>query len=178
VDWHVLTISGSEAIENKKYYIYKNYHLMKTTGTLLILAMFLGFIPDSFASVTLQSSIISTIDPPDDTYYYEYSEVLFGTGVDQEGNMIDEASEFALPSKGPIEIAVGTFQDDPFLTSKVYVEIYDEENEMVDEFYIEIDTEWNWFKFMVEFDKAGTYYIDLYNEIDVFINSGTVTITD
>lgn len=151
---------------------------MKTTVIILAFAISFGFTPDSFASVNQQSSIISTIEPPDDTYYYEYSEVLFGTGVDQEGNMIDEASEFELPSDGPAKISVGAFQDDPFLTSKVYVEIYDEDNEMVDEFYIEIDTEWNWFKFVVEFNEAGTYYIDLYNEIDVFINSGTVTITD
>lgn len=151
---------------------------MKTTSILLAIAISFGFIPDLVASETIESCVISTIEPPDDTYYYEYSEVLFGTGVDQEGNMIDEATEFTLPKKGPIELAVGVFQDDPFLTSKVYVDIYDEDNELVDEFYIEIDTEWNWFKFVVEFDKAGTYYIDLYNEIDVFINSGTVTITE
>lgn len=129
-------------------------------------------------NVVIASASVSTFknDPPDDTYYYEYSEILFGSGIDAEGNIIDEATEFLLPETGPAKITVGVFNDEAFLTKEVYVEIYNEENELVDEFTLNLEPEWNWFKFVIELEKEGTYYLDIYNEIDVFINSGTVDV--
>lgn len=117
-------------------------------------------------------------DPPDDTYYYENSEVLFGTGADKEGNIIGEAYEFQLPNNGPAKITVAVYNEEPFLTEKVYVEIFNNENEKVDQFSLSLDPEWNWFKFEIEIDKAGTYYVDIYNEIDVFISSGFVDVIE
>ena len=115
-------------------------------------------------------------DPPDDTYYYEYSEVLFGSGMDSEGNILEESTQFRLPQTGSTKITVGVFNDKAFLTNKVLVEIYNQESELVDEFTLDVQPDWDWFKFEIELEKEGTYYLDIYNEIDVFINSGTVDV--
>lgn len=118
------------------------------------------------------------IDPPDDTYYYEYSEVLFGTGVDQNGDITGEATEFKLDANGKANITVAVYNDEAFLTQTASVEIYNEENELIDSFEIELQTEWNWFKFQIQIEKAGKYFLDIYNEIDVFINSGSFEVVN
>jgi hypothetical protein len=148
---------------------------MKTFITLIMTAAFVVVAPRNVVFAHTSVSHFKS-DPPEDSYYYEYSEVLFGAGVDAEGNMIDEATEFILPKTGPAKITVGVFNDEAFLTKEARVEIYNQDNELVDEFKLNLEPEWNWFKFVIELDKEGTYYVDIYNEIDVFINSGSVDV--
>jgi hypothetical protein len=117
-----------------------------------------------------------TVEPPDDTYYYEYSEIIFAEDVDQEGNPVGEKTQFSLPIEGPVKITLALYNDAPLLTSEIYVEIYDDSNQMVDQFTLNLREEWNWFKFEVSFDQPGRYTFDIYNEIDVFINSASVEV--
>ncbi len=143
----------------------------------LLLSMVAVASLDHFAKAEASKmTAIHVAEPPDDTYYYEYSSVLFGTDVDANGEIVNESSEFKLPSSGPAKIAVLVENDEPFLTEKVYVEIYNEDNELVEDFNLELKPEWNWFKFVIELEKPGSYFVDIYNEIDVFINSGTVEV--
>jgi hypothetical protein len=148
---------------------------MKKLITLMMAAFLVVIAPLSTTFANTSTSEIKN-DPPDDTYYYEHSEVLFGKGVDAEGNMIGEATEFKLPATGSVKIAVGVFNDEAFLTNEVRVEIYNDDNELVEDFTLNIEEDWNWFKFDIEFNKVGSYFVDIYNEIDVFINSGTVEV--
>ncbi len=116
-------------------------------------------------------------EPITDTYYYEYSQVLFGTSIDSEGNLQGESTEFSLKGK-PAEIVVMLLQDDPFRTSQAYVEIYNENSQLVESFELTINPAWNWFKFQIKLSTPGLYFLDIYNDVDVFINSGTVQILE
>lgn len=149
---------------------------MKILGTMLLFGLFCLM---SLPQTTLAANsygVSSLADPPDDTYYYEYTQVVFADDVDTEGNLIDEKTIFTLPSDGPANITVALFNEEPLLTSEITVEIYKDGNTLFDSFSIEIKEEWNWCKFRIDVLEPGKYTIDLYNEIDVFINSGYVEV--
>jgi hypothetical protein len=110
-----------------------------------------------------------------DTYYYEYSEVLFGTAVDGEGNVEGESRTFDIGDDGA-EFVVVIYNDAPFKTKEFLVEVYDEDNEVVETFTLDVNPDWDWLKFSMNLKEPGKYFIDIYNEVDTYVNSGEVTI--
>lgn len=124
------------------------------------------------------SSFVAQEDLANDTYYYEYSTIRFGTEV-KETNLLGEATEFTLKN-GQVEITVFLEMLEALLCSEIFVEIYDASSatsEQIENFSINgIDPTWNYLHFKINLKKEGTYYIDLYNQNDVFINSATVVI--
>jgi hypothetical protein len=141
---------------------------------LMGLALFICLPFESQATIYTSTQIVS--DPPDDTYYYEYTEIIFADDVTADGDPVNANNTFQLPATGKAKITVALFNDEPLLTKEIVVEVYSDENELVDQFSIEVKEDWNWFKFVIDIDKPGTYTIDLYNEIDVYINSGSVVV--
>ncbi len=107
-----------------------------------------------------------------DTYYYEYSEVLFGESVDNEGNVVGENTTFKIGSSGSADIVVMIANEGAFGTETLVIYIYDEDMNPVDEFSINIESEWNWVKFSISLKEEGKYYVDVYNEVDTFVNTG------
>jgi hypothetical protein len=145
------------------------------SATFLIGLAFLISMPAPSLAANSGSSLI-VADPPDDTYYYEYSEIIFADEVSLEGEPVNPKSTFQLPSTGPVKITVALFNDEPLLTKEIVVEIYSDDNELFDSFSIETKEEWNWCKFSIDITAPGRYSIDLYNELDVYINTGYVDV--
>lgn len=142
-----------------------------------LLALVFAFAP---ASATAPAETASAAQPkgdPYDTYYYEYSEILFALTVDQNGNLDGENTTFKLGSSGKIDLTVFVSNDGEFATNGLYIEVYDEEESLVEDYGIDIQPEWDWVKFVHTFNKPGTYYFDIYNDEDTFVNSAQVTIT-
>jgi len=149
---------------------------MKHLSTTILLAVACLISLPSLSLASNSGSVIVAVEPPDDTYYYEYTEVIFADDVSNDGDPINMKNTFQLPSTGKAKVTVALFNDEPLLTNEIIVEIYNDANELVDNFSIEVKEDWNWFKFVIDLDEPGTYTIDLYNEIDVFINSGSVVV--
>jgi hypothetical protein len=120
-------------------------------------------------------SVVSAQDEMYDTYYYEYSEVVFGTSVDGEGNVEGEGRTFKTGSEGA-KFVVVVYNDNPFKTKEFFVEVYNEDNDLVESFSLDVNPEWDWLKFAMNLKDPGKYFIDIYNEVDTYINSGEVTI--
>lgn len=114
----------------------------------------------------------------DDTYYYEYSNITFGTGKTSEGFLTGESTEFILTGKG-LSIFMLLEQDDPLMTSKLYMELYegaDFEN-FVETLEVDIpDVKWNYVIVPLNFDKKGNYIFDVYSHNDTYINSASLVI--
>lgn len=142
---------------------------MKKLFTLLSISFLIAQTLFAGINTTLQS------DPPEDTYYYEFSTIEFGTSISTENKLINPNTEFELTGDS-IKLFVLASMEEAFLTKFIYVDIYDENNEVVDSFEIDLEEDWNWFYFDIIFKSKGVYYIDIYNEADVFINTGSVTI--
>jgi len=111
-----------------------------------------------------------------DTYYYEESEILFGESVDANGNLEGESDEFKLGNESKINVIVYITNDNAFKTDKFYITIYDDEDQIVDEFDITVEPDWDWAKFTQSFKEPGDYMLDIYNANDVFVNTGYLTI--
>ncbi|MBK6731428.1 MAG: hypothetical protein IPG60_10880 [Bacteroidetes bacterium] len=111
-----------------------------------------------------------------DTYYYENSVIKFGTSETDEGLPVGENTEFSLGSNDSITLRIFLTNDKVFATDKFYVDVYDDEDDLVDAFTIKIDPEWDQVRFNQWFTKRGEYIIDIFNADDIFINSGEVTI--
>ena len=113
-----------------------------------------------------------------DTYYYEDSEIIFCESVSTDGDPVSEATSFKADRTGAREITIYLSNDKAFKTTKMYVDIYDSKtNEKIEDFSIDVEEDWDWVKFKQSFTKPGEYYVDIYNEDDVFINTATVTIS-
>jgi hypothetical protein len=143
----------------------------------IIIILVAGICPVIAATSSTIATVNQSEGDPYDTYYYEYSEILFGTSVDNNGNIEGESTTFSLGSSGKVDLAVFVSNDGEFATNTLYIEIYDDEEEPFDDYSIEIQPEWDWVKFVHTFNKPGTYYFDIYNEEDTFVNSASVTIT-
>ncbi|HMV14441.1 MAG TPA: hypothetical protein PKK18_06080 [Chitinophagales bacterium] len=109
-----------------------------------------------------------------DTYYYENSTITFGDEVDNDANVKGEATEFKLIN-GKRDIMLKLEQDDDLKCKEVEVSVYygDKYDEEVSrETYSVESMTWNWLKFKISVKKVGKYVVDIYNDKDVFINSG------
>lgn len=124
------------------------------------------------------STVASNTDIGIDTYYYEDSDVDFGTSVDDLGVLQGEAETFSLGDAGIVSIRtlVNNFGI-PFKTNLMYVDVYKEGSEtVIDGFDIACEQDWDFVHFSIDFKDPGVYYVDIYNGDDIFINTGTVTI--
>lgn len=113
----------------------------------------------------------------DDTYYYEYSFVAFGEGKSDDGFLLGESEYFTLKDN-QILIYMLLEQEDPLMTSKLYIELYEGEDfeNFVDTIEVDIQSEWNYVIVPLNFDKKGKYVLDIYSHNDTYINSGFFTI--
>jgi hypothetical protein len=155
--------------------LHKRTTMKKISATFLLGLAVLISMPTSIISANPGSALI-VADPPDDTYYYEYTEVIFADDVSPDGEAVNEKSIFQIPANGPAKITVALFNDEPLLTKEIVVEIYAEDNTLYDSFSISTKEEWNWCKFSIDIKEPGKYAIDLYNENDVYINTGYVDV--
>ena len=65
----------------------------------------------------------------------------------------------------------------PILSDFVYVDIFKSpDEEMWDSYTITMQPDWDYLHFKYEFKEPGTYFIDIFNAQDIFINTGTVII--
>lgn len=112
------------------------------------------------------------------TFYYENSFVTSGTSVTAEGLLVGEAGTFYL--NGNASVTVTVYVDNnlkPFLSDFVYVDIFKSpDEEMYDSFTITMQPDWDYLHFKYEFKEPGTYFVDIFNAQDIFINTGTVII--
>jgi hypothetical protein len=129
-------------------------------------------------AITSISTFFAQEDLANDTYYYEFSSIRFGKEM-KETNLIGEAETFNL-TNGEVEVLLLLEMDKALLCTEIFVEIYDASSatsEQIENFSINsIDPTWDYVFFKVKLKKEGTFYIDLYNQNDVFINSATVVI--
>ena len=110
-----------------------------------------------------------------DTYYYENSTIEFAEGVDMEKfEPINSNTEFTL--NGKVDVTTILRLDKPFKTKGIIVDIYDNNDDLYDSFEIEIDENWDFISFKIDFDLIGHYFIDLYTSDDIFINSAELEI--
>lgn len=120
----------------------------------------------------------SSDDEEVDTYYYENSEIIFCESVSADGDPEMESTEFKADRTGSREVTIYLSNDKAFKTTKMYIDIYDSKsNEKVDDYSIDVESEWDWVKFKHTFTRPGEYYVDIYNADDIFINTATLTIT-
>lgn len=111
-----------------------------------------------------------------DTYYYENSIIEFGEGVDMEKyKTVNPNSEFIL-NNGNAKVYVILRQDKPLKTKILIVDIYDENEDPYDTFELDINEEWDFTSFTIDFDQKGHFYLDIYNSDNVFISSAEVDI--
>jgi hypothetical protein len=129
---------------------------MKHLSTTILLAVALMISLPSTSIAANYSSLIVAIEPPDDTYYYEYTEIIFADDVTADGDPVNANNTFQLPATGKAKITVALFNDEPLLTKEIVVEIYNDANELVENFSIEVKEDWNWCKFVIDLDKPGT----------------------
>lgn len=111
-----------------------------------------------------------------DTYYYENSEIVFATSEDSKGMPVGENTEFALGNSDSITLRIFLTNDKKFGTDKLYIDVYDDEDNLVDAYTIKIDPDWDQVRFDEWFTKRGEYIIDIFNGDDIYISSGEVTI--
>lgn len=163
----------------KNWYVYD--YKFKDTGKYRAYIMHDGI---ELASTTFEIDYkpgVSAIDTTKiDTYYYENSNIVFCTSVDDEGNPVDESSSFSLGSGGSVNVAVYIDNDRmPFKTNKLFVDIYkDADAAIFDSFGIDIQPEWDYVKFTQNFTEPGTYTVEFYTADDIYINtSDTLSIT-
>jgi hypothetical protein len=113
-----------------------------------------------------------------DTYYFEKSKITFGDAIDDKAVVTGEATVFYLRN-GKRDIMAKLQQDNDLKVTQVLVEVYggtDYKEKIASQLYDIPSKTWNWMKVPLSFNKPGKYVVDMYNEDDVFINSGYLEI--
>lgn len=128
----------------------------------------------NIAAMPASSELGITDSGETDTYYYENSVVRFGTSANQS-DLVGETDVFYL-NNGVAKFTALLEQDEDLLLTKVYVDIYRGEEVILNTSYTVGDTKWNYITIPVEITEPGSYYMDFYNQNDVFINSGSFTV--
>lgn len=115
----------------------------------------------------------TTTDKEVDTYYYEDSKITFCTSVDAEGYPVGATNTFSMNGTGTVDATIYLENNGkPFKTTKMFVDIYKEGTEEVWSTYsIDVQPDWDYVKFVQTFNRAGTYYVDMFNADDTFINT-------
>jgi hypothetical protein len=118
----------------------------------------------------------ATTEDEIDTYYYENSTIVFAEGVDMVKYAAVNPKESFVLKDATVKVTAVVKLDKPFKTKSIIVDIYDENDDMYDSFDIEIQEDWDFFSFNMDFDQKGHFYIDIYTDNDVFINDAEVDI--
>ncbi len=115
-----------------------------------------------------------------DTYYYEDSFIQFCSSVNADGTCNNPATSYTIPY-GATSVETTVLLDNNlknFETNLIYVDVYkDGASDPYDSFSVNVENTWNFCWFKLTFAAPGTYYIDTYNANDIFINTGSVTVT-
>lgn len=109
-----------------------------------------------------------------DTFYYENSIVRFGISANKN-ELIGEGEVFKL-TNGVAKFTALLEQDEDLLLTTVYIDIYKGEELIKTDSFTVGDKAWNYITLPIEMTETGDFYIDFYNQNDVFMNSGSFTI--
>lgn len=165
-------------VANSTWYAHDQQFL--DAGSFKVTVMFNGtqMAEFKYSIEVLPTSVSSTTTDTLTTFYYENSFVKAGTSVTAEGLLVGEAETFYKGSNSSVDVTI--YVDNnllPFLSDFVYVDVFkDPEEEMYDSFTITIEPDWDYLHFKYTFTEPGTYFIDIFNAQDIFINTGTVII--
>ncbi|MCB9034429.1 MAG: hypothetical protein H6553_11365 [Chitinophagales bacterium] len=113
-----------------------------------------------------------------DTWYYEETEIVFGTGLDKNNNFAVQGQndEFTIPrEKGYVDVALILKGDVEFKTDLIYVDIY-LGDDFIETLEVNVEPNWNIVSTNYKFTKRGTYSIEMYNADEVYINDADVEI--
>jgi len=176
-NWAMYDVNFSEEGSYKLSVIGKGKKPMATTYTdiMFLLEDEESFVDDQSAQVFEEDYEEELLEDEFDTYYYENTIVSFGTGI-EDGNLIEEADVFKLKGKEKEKsLVVKLEMDKPLKLDLVYIGVFygDEyEEEVSYESYTVADKSWVWINVPITVYKKGKYVVDLYNQNDVYINTG------
>lgn len=115
--------------------------------------------------------------------YYENSVIKFGTSVGDNATIYGEATEFKYKS-GKTPVVISITNGKVFKCEEIKLSVYKktkingkEDTKLVQTIPVTgIGDDWDWVYATIDFTEKGDYIIDVWNENDVFINTGYVTI--
>jgi hypothetical protein len=159
--WYVVDQKFSEVGKFKASIMYNGTEMASTFFDI-------AYEPGAAASVVAGSGG-TTID----TYYYEDSYILIGTGLDDTKSITGEGTDFALAGQTSLTLYMYlTNYPKPLETNLIYVDIYrGEDAAEYDSFSITIEKDWDFCYFNTSFTEPGLYYVDMYTADDIFINT-------
>jgi len=113
------------------------------------------------------------------TDYYKNSEVIFCEDV-VDGSPVNASSSFTIGEDGGY-VQVQVDNGKPMKTTQLIVDVYKKSSsgdydKKIETKTYDIKATWDAPYFKYTFYKAGKYKLEIYNEDDVYINSGYVTI--
>lgn len=131
---------------------------------------------DATTTTTTSSTTTKTEDKPD-TWYYDKSNIYFAATADAAGNMTGEATTFTVPVAGK-ELKVVYKDDKACKTKKIVVDVYTGDNydEFVETKEFVTTPAQKVITFSYFFKNEGKYKLSVYNDNDVFMNLGMLTI--
>jgi hypothetical protein len=132
---------------------------------------FLCFVSFAF-SISAKSQV--------DVDYYEKSSVIIGNGVDEEGYIIGKSNLFQLEN-GTKDVFIILELDKPLMLQSIVVDIFSgkEYKDLVNTYYFDVPSpDYTYTYFPLTFTKHGKYAIDIYNQNNLYINSGYFTISN
>lgn len=115
--------------------------------------------------------------------YYENSVIKFGTSAGENATIYGEATEFKYKS-GKTPVVISITNGKVFKCEEIKLSVYKktkingkEDTKLVQTIPVTgIGADWDWVYATIDFTERGDYIIDVWNENDVFINTGYVTI--
>lgn len=138
------------------------------------------------AEATTKINVVSDEDKPASTItsdYYEDSKIQFGTSVGDNAEIKGESSSFYLKN-GEVSVAILITNGKVFKTEKIKLSVYKkitkngkEDTKLVQTIPVTgIGEDWDWVYATIDFTEKGEYIVDVWNENELFINTGYVTI--
>jgi hypothetical protein len=112
-----------------------------------------------------------------DTYYYESSTVSLSEDINKTTYELINPIEGTtyLGSGREKEVYIVVEHDKAFKTKLFYIDI-NLGDDFLETLKLEVEENWDIAWHQYKFTKKGTYYIDVYNEDDTFVNTATIII--
>lgn len=113
-----------------------------------------------------------------DTWYYSSSVIDFFEKTSGD-TMIGKNNIFPYDSSGKkVILYIGQTNKNPFKTNHLRVNIYNDDKcrELINTFTYFVDENWYWTYLSVVLKDKGKYLLEIYNDDDVYINSGKLEI--
>jgi hypothetical protein len=112
-----------------------------------------------------------------DTYYYENSTVSFSEDIDKTTYKLINPIEgsTSLGSSREKEVYIVVEHDQAFKTNLFYIDI-NLNDKLLETVELDVEENWDIAWYQYKFTKKGTYYIDVYNADDIFVNTSTIII--